>query len=587
MPHPSPSPAVPACGRRVARAARGPLLLALLLAGLPGGVPATPAWAGDPAVAKEVEVLQKNASEPFEQDKRAAAIRRLGHIGGAEAAAALVPLVTDPFEHLADHVVSAWIQMQKGAQAPEAQTFLVKSALGHKQPAVRAAAALALGLGGGAELADAWRPALARESAPEVLVALARGAVACRTGTLVPEAFVPLLAHPDGAVVLAAAEAAASAPDASEAALRKALVHKEPLARAGAFTGLARAGRATEADLARVLADKAPEPRIALADAFEALGALVAVPGAGEETLAALLVDPSWRVRAAAIECALRLWQPRAVPLLIERLAQEPGRLRLCAYDALRTLTGVQHPDDPDVWRRWWSSASASFDLGPRPTPDRWGRLRRAGGHAEGRPGGPAEVNTTPFFDLPLCCSRIAFVFDLSGSMSKAASAEGGPSKLEVTQREFERALKALPEAAALDVLVYRYPSTFPPKPLLTRALGRLSPVNDAARKKVLGWVAAQPAKGWGAFYEALVAAAAEDAETVVLLSDGVPSRGRYERDDRLLAEWARANRFRRVVVDTVLVGEKGADKAFMEELAWVSSGRATVARLGASAGPR
>lgn len=59
-----------------------------------------------------------------------------------------------------------------------------------------------------------------------------------------------------------------------------------------------------------------------------------------------------------------------------------------------------------------------------------------------------------------------------------------------------------------------------------------------------------------------------------MLLSDGVPSMGTYDRGFRLLDEFVRANRFRRVAVDTVLVGTKGADREFMADLADATGGR-------------
>lgn len=556
------------------------LLLALSLVSW-AACPASDVRAGDDGVAAEVEVLSKNATDPFEQDKRAAAVRRLGALGGPEAAAALLPLFDDPFEHLADHAVSAWIAMLKGGRAPETQTWLVKSALPHRSPAVRAGAALALGISGGSELSDVWGPALSKETEPSVLLALARGSASSREAPLAPAAFVPLLAHADGRVVLAAAEVAYGAPDAAEAPLRKALGHRDPLARAGAVLGLARACRLLEAEVARVLSDKSHEPKIALLERLAAGLALLPIPGAGEDVLRTLLGDPSWRVRAAAIETSVLLWNRRAVPGLIDRLEVETGRLAHSTLDALRTLTGIEHPGDAEVWRRWWSAHAEDFDLGPRPAVDRFGRVRRNAALQAGEVPRAGDTQTMQFFDLPVRSQRLAFLFDLSGSMSKSSVGDAGPSKLDLVRTEFGRLLSSLPDGTALDVLVYRYPSTFPPKATLTRALGKVSPLAAGSRKRVVEWLAQQPAKGWGAFYEALLHAAAEDVDTVVLLSDGVPSRGRYERPARLLDEWLRANRFRRVAVDTVLVGAKGIDREFMDDLAWASCGHSAQSRAG------
>jgi HEAT repeat protein len=553
------------------------VLAGLLALAVPGRAPA----AGDPAVAAEVAALAKHARDPKEQDKREAAIRRLGQLGGAEAAVALVPMFADPFEHMADHAVSAWVAMLKGGRSAETQTWLSGEGLAAKSAAVRAGAAVALGLAGGTELADAWTAALAREDDPLVLVALARGACVARGGPLVPGAFLRLLAHADGRVVLAAAEAAACIGTEAEAALRKALGHKDPLGRAGAVDGLLTAGLLTETDLARVLIDKAAEPRIVLADGLAPDVALLPVPGRGEEVLRALLADASWRVRTAAVEAAVRLWHPRVIPALIDRLTAEQSRARDHLVEALRTLTGLEQPDDADVWRRWWSGRGETLDLGPRPKPDEHGRFRRpATAPAPGAPRAPRETRTLQFFDLPLRSHRMAFVFDLSGSMREPFGAKSGPSRLDVTRVEFARMVGDLPETAALDLFVYRYPTAFPPEPDLTRALGKIAPLTAPARKKVLAWAEQQPALGWGAFYEALDLASREDVDTIVLLSDGKPSRGRYDRGFRLIDEFTRLNRFRRVTVDAVLVGENDTDRKFMEALAASTGGRFSAARL-------
>jgi hypothetical protein len=397
----------------------------------------------------------------------------------------------------------------------------------------------------------------------------------------VPARFLPLLAHADGHVVLAASEAVACLGAEAEATLRKALAHKHPLARAGAAAALLRPGRLTEKDLQHVLADKAFEPRIALADGLAPDVALLPLPGRGEEVLRALLADPSWRVRTAAIEATLRLWQPRVIPALIDRLPTEQGRARDHVVEALKTLTGLEQPDDPEVLRRWWSGLGGTLDLGPRPAADEHGRFRRtAVAPARSAPRAPGETHTRQFFDLPLASQRMAFVFDLSGSMLKPFGTAGGPSRLDVTRTEFARLVGDLPENAAIDLFVFRYPTAFPPAPNLTRALGKIAPLVPAARKKVLAWATQQPAVGWGAFYEALDLASEDEVDTIVLLSDGIPSRGRFDRGFRMIDEFVRANRFRRVTVDTVLVGEGGADKAFMTALAAATGGRTTAARL-------
>jgi hypothetical protein len=211
--------------------------------------------------------------------------------------------------------------------------------------------------------------------------------------------------------------------------------------------------------------------------------------------------------------------------------------------------------------------------LPSRPTPGAR-PLRTVRRPAPGEKGAPGETRTAAFFALPLASTRLAFLFDFSGSMRDPFDGGGGESKAELAKREFEAASKGLGRDVVYDLFLYRYPSEFPPAPRMTRALGVLAPGGEASAKKAVAWLAKEKALGWGALYDGLVLCAAEEIDTIVLLSDGVPSRGTYERDDRLIDEYGRATRCRRVAVDTVLVGTKGADRRFMESLADATGGR-------------
>ena len=548
------------------------LLLALaLLLPLAGA-----ARAEDGDVKSWVEQLEKHRREPFEQDQRERALRELGKIGGRDAAAALLPVFEDPFVHLHDRAVSAWIAMLKGAAAADTQTWLTARALSSRVEAVRKGAAVALGLTSGAEVEGPLAAAVAREKDPEVLAALADAAVRLRGEPQLGGALLPRLKHKDGRAVLHVALAVARLDGkAAIGPLVATLRHREPLARAGAVLALQSLDALPPARIDDLLADQAVEPPMALAETLELRTQAVPWDGRGRGVLEALLAHPSWRVRAAAVQGALRVWDPAIVPMLIARLPAEDGRLRDDVRRALETYTGRDLGEDPDLWRSWWQQNAAGFDAGSRPDKDAAGNIRFRGGSAHGA-GAGAGTKTVAFFDLPLRSKRFAFVFDLSGSMREGAAkgSDEGPTKFDLLKEQFEKTLRELPEDTLFELYVYRYPSDFPPKPTLTRALGRMQPCTPQNVRKAMAWLMKQEVKGWGAFYEPLEALLEDDVDSVILLSDGRPSRGRYDRDDRVLDEFPGANRFRRMAVNTVLVGTKGADRKFMEALAAATGGR-------------
>lgn len=551
-----------------------PMHRAFLLLTLASCLTAASAWARDDDVEALVAQLEKNARDPFEQREREAAIRKLADVATPSAAEALVPILDDPFEHLHDRVVSAWIEMLRTNRSGDLHTMFAQRLLKHRNPAVRAGAATALGLSSGAEMAEDFRGSLRSEKDASVLVRLCQGALKLREKPDLAGAFVPLLGHKDGAVVEAAALACVryEPGDETDAALRKALArHRDPLARAGALQALAARGTLAAADFGEGFSDDAIETRVALARALPSPSPHLAVPGPGRDVLVSLLGDPSWRVRVAAVQAALRLWHADVVMPLIARLEVETGRVRDDVHRALVTLTGADVAADAQLWTVWWAARGETFDPGERPDADAGGRIRfREPQHGNGSPG----TKTVAFYDLPLASERLVFVFDLSGSMGKADGDAAGRSKLDVLRERFATVLAELPESTHFDVWVWRYPSSYPPKPKLERAFDKLQPLTAGNRAKAQKWMAKQEAKGWGAFFEPIEAALTEDIDTLVLLSDGVPSRGRYERRDRLLVEVAQANRYAGLRVDTILAGTKGTDRAFMDDLAASTGGR-------------
>lgn len=532
----------------------------------------TEALAADRDVAKQVEILERHAKEPFEQREREKAIRALGGIGGADAAAALLPVFDDPYEHLADHAVSAWIRMLRGDAAAATDDFLVHRALTDRRAAVRRGAAVALGFSGEAGLLAALAKAVSREKDPQVLAALAEAAVKRKDQADFSGAFGKKLNSKSGEALYAVALALGELDGLpAQEALVKLLGHRVHLARAGAVTALQKLDALPAEQVEFILTDPAEKPAIALAGTLHLKTTALPFPGRGHEALAALLTHQSWRVRAAAVQGALGIWENGIVGLLIDRLDSEKGRLVDDVRSALETYTGQALGEDPELWREWWKGKETTFKPGPRPKPLRSGRIAfGAGSGARGE-----EDRSVAFFGLPLRSTRLAFVFDLSGSMrDPAKEGDQAKSKLDLLKEQFALTARKLSKGTSFDLFVLRYPSEHPPKPRLTRAFKKLRPAGRKSVAQAIEWLGKQEAKGWGAFYEPLTAALETEADTIVLLSDGRPSRGILDRDFRILMEFPKANRFRQVAVCTVLIGTKGADQEFMRDLSAETGGR-------------
>jgi hypothetical protein len=546
------------------------LLSILLLLAL--GSSARDARAADP-IAEQAERLERHAREAFEQREREAAIRALSKIGGAKAAAVLLPLFDDPFVHLRDHATSGWIAMLRGPKGPETRAWLQSKALRNKSEAVRAAVWTALAVAPAADTVRFFAAGVAREKDPLVLAAWARAARRLDPAeALAPVALDRLGAlRSDPAQWDLAVAAGHHGGEQARSGLSGLWTHNSAFARAGAAYAEGARGDCPPDRLEQGTNDREAVVRIALAQGLGAWSENGRLPPSAHVAWDTLLGDDDWRVRAAAIQAGLQRWTTEIVPPLIDRLVVERGRLRDDVQRALETFTGADVAADADLWRAWWQARKESFEPIARP--------RLTGGRvpfrdAAQRPG--EDEGTVAFFDLPLHSKRLLFVFDLSGSIRNPAwEGADAPTKLEVIREEMARTLRALPEDTAFDLLVYRYPSSFPPKPKQVRAFGKLAPARSANVKKALAWLDKQEAKGWGAFVEPLETAIRDEAvDTAVLLSDGRPSRGRYDRDFRILQEFPALNRVGQLAVHTVLLGTKGADRKFMQALADLTGGR-------------
>jgi HEAT repeat protein len=482
-------------------------------------------------------VLAKYAKLPYEQRHRERAIGDLGRIGSTASTRALEAMLVDPFVHLRDEAVSALIRLKRQPAEPRAESVaLLGELLGRRtRPETRRRLATALGLIGDPGAVPSLIQALDQSKDAETVEAIAvalsrlgddRGAAALRRkATNFP---------PGRAACLRALGWFANAGDFAlpyrkdpDDAVRAAVVDVCVRRKLPVVPQLEVDGTTGE------------KTGIALADALRT----VRDAALARRRAAALLRHRSWRVRAAAIAGTEQLRDPTLLGDLVDRLEQEDGRLRYDAWNSLRRLTGKEIPPDASQWRRL-------LPLGALPNAK------------ETEPGRAAA--TTAYFGLPVTSKRIAFVFDVSGSMREQP-------KIEMARSRFRATAARLARDQRYDLFVYRYYLEYPPRPRLERCFQKLT---AGRAKKAAGWLRKQEAKGAGAIYDALVAALLDpEVDTIYLLSDGVPSFGTVKRDYRIHQEIRKRNRWRRVVIHTILLGTKGTDRKFMQRLASDSGG--------------
>ncbi|MHC4952609.1 MAG: VWA domain-containing protein [Planctomycetota bacterium] len=300
-------------------------------------------------------------------------------------------------------------------------------------------------------------------------------------------------------------------------------------------------------------------------------------------TVLAALGDPSWRVRALAVAICVRARLVEAAGALIDALAKEDGRLRKDIDDALFALTGTRLYGDVDLWRSWWSSnqeriareAKALADAGEY---DKiLGGLER--GELERGDESKRKGGTSAFYGIPTVSKRVVFVIDISRSMQDAAQAKpaattgrkksrypapAGNSKLDIAKWQLHRAIESLPKDAVFGIVVYSESYAV--------WANELSAASSRNKKKAHSFVDDLRGNGTTNIADSLDKAMELAPDTIYLLSDGDPNRGRVSKLDALLEEILERNVRKRLVVHAVGIGE-AAGSTFLERLAKATGG--------------
>lgn len=289
---------------------------------------------------------------------------------------------------------------------------------------------------------------------------------------------------------------------------------------------------ATKALLLKLAASYKPGYAIPSLQALGELRAPEAFP-AFEKALQA----KEWPIRVVAIRGLGKLRTREAVDLLVERMPKEEGRLLAECGDALRAATGKGLGYAPGGWKEWWANNREAFEF-----PDQV--AAQAGG-----------AGTTTYHGVPVLSNRMAFVVDISGSMSEVI---GEQTRMELAKKELARVLSSLGKDATVNLIFFDdriepfAKQLIPAKPNLTKMLQILAQI--------------QP-RGTTNIYDSLeVAFLHKDVDTIYLLSDGDPTAGKLTDPSDILREIRRLNRLRQIVIHTIAIPSSPFLKALAEQ---------------------
>jgi uncharacterized protein with von Willebrand factor type A (vWA) domain len=199
-------------------------------------------------------------------------------------------------------------------------------------------------------------------------------------------------------------------------------------------------------------------------------------------------------------------------------------------------------------WEKWWKETAGRFEL--RPLDDK--APRRV----------VASDTVATYFNIPLNSRRVVFCLDVSASMAQPIGS-GGMTRLDEAKRELAKVFERT-DSSVMFNLVFFDNTTHPFNKRLVKA-------TDKEKEKAIAFVKQIGALGGTNLYEALELGFADgNVDTVYLLTDGEPSAGKIRNPDVLLAEVARWNKTRQVVIHCIAVGR---DSGLLRMLARQSGG--------------
>jgi len=329
------------------------------------------------------------------------------------------------------------------------------------------------------------------------------------------------------------------------------------------------------------LDEKNPKAWMACTDAYASF------PGREKDAtllIAARIPDKHWQVRLTAVRALARVGTEDCLEPLVLQFASEDGRLKRELHATLKIIARDDLGENPDTWRRWWEHQKKTYGGLPPDLPE------MPANPADDRYGRPEDVpeDNPHYYGRRFFSKSVCYVLDTSESMKftmkirpeQAGSLGNIPtsgSRMEIARRALVDSLERLDPRTKIRLVF------FDTKVKLWRpTLVDATPANVAAAVHTLESI--QP-DGETNFYGAIKAALGMHdrptldpelppvPDTVFFLTDGRPTRGEIQPMPELTSWLRYVNRFAKVRMHVIALGELNVDIEALRELAIAGDG--------------
>jgi len=264
--------------------------------------------------------------------------------------------------------------------------------------------------------------------------------------------------------------------------------------------------------------DRAKEP-LARAVFLRMLGAVPGVEARERVRVRATMAD-HWCPRAAALQALARDRGDESLATLVRSLDDDDPAIVTAAIETLGRRTGKRFGREIAQWKAWFETRDevAAIDEA----------LEKAGKGDERTYAHETERRTVapPFFGIPVKERRIAFVFDVSGSMRY---------KLPLAYDQLSRVVKGLPSTTLFEVIFFNE--------FVWPWRGRLSHADPVTKELLVRHIETIEIKSYTNLFDSLEKALGLGVDEVFVISDGEPNRGRRQHPRHILGELKRINK--------------------------------------------
>ncbi len=308
------------------------------------------------------------------------------------------------------------------------------------------------------------------------------------------------------------------------------------------------------------------------------------------------LMHPTWQVKVATCDAFRTIGSTNALDMLIGRLDSEGGRVHDEIRISITDLTGMDREWTGQQWIKWWNHTKKFKDLEKRMKEvlDAEKKRREQQKKAMARNGnrtvaGPGKKKKPTYYGIKVYARAVGYVLDTSASMRNGFRVSAGweqrlgrkfkaRTRIGVCKEELAASIKGLDPRTRLNLYLFNTKAKkWKPVPVAAGAMGAnaISKVNSIqceretnyfdALRLVLGMEG--EGGGWRPNF-------ADTPDTLLFLTDGTPTDGEITKADELLAWFTERNRFARLRVNVVAMGNTGVDTEFLRKFAEQSGGK-------------